>query len=199
MTIPKPNLFIGSSREAIKYARAIHEQLKRSAQVTPWYGGTFGANMYTMEALEKQLTSSDFGVFVFSPDDVALIRGKHVFVTRDNTLFEMGLYWGRLGRRRVYCIIPDEVEADSSSVQDVIVKDYHLLSDLQGLTLLEYELRSDDDYKSAVDVACGHILSAIETEGFYNNPSAVIEQKDAELRRKQSVLHFSGNITEMCM
>ncbi|ACX67409.1 Predicted nucleotide-binding protein containing TIR-like domain-containing protein [Paenibacillus sp. cl141a] len=190
MTIPKPNLFIGSSREAIKYARAIHEQIKRSAQVTPWYGGTFGANMYTMEALEKQLASSDFGVFVFSPDDVALIRGKHVFVTRDNTLFEMGLYWGRLGRRRVYCIIPDQVEADSSSVQDVIVKDYHLLSDLQGITLLEYELRSDDDYKSAVDVACGHILSAIETEGFYNNPSTLIEQKDAELRRKQSVLHF---------
>lgn len=143
-----------------------------------------------MEALEKQLASSDFGVFVFSPDDVALIRGKHVFVTRDNTLFEMGLFWGKLGRRRVFCIIPDQVEPDSHSLQDVIVKEYHLLSDLQGITLLEYELRSDNDYKSAVDVACGHIMNAIEAEGDYHNPAAVIEQKEAELRRKQSVLHF---------
>lgn len=190
MSMPKPKLFIGSSRESIKYARAIHEQLKRTAQVTPWYGGTFGANMYTMEALEKQLASSDFGVFVFAPDDVALIRGKHVFVTRDNTLSEMGLFWGRLGRRRVFCIIPDHVEPDEESVQDVTVKEYHLLSDLQGITLLEYELRSDNDYKSAVDVACGHIMHAIEAEGAYISPNDVIEQKELELRRKQSVLHF---------
>lgn len=190
MSISKPNLFIGSSREAIKYARAIHEQIKRTAQVTPWYGGTFGANSYTMEALERQLEYSDFGVFVFSPDDVALIRGKHVFVTRDNTLFEMGLFWGRLGRRRVFCIVPDHVEPDDQQIQDVTIKDYHLLSDLQGLTLLEYELRTDEDYKSAVDVACGHIINAIETELFFDNPAEVIEQKDAELKRKQSVLHF---------
>lgn len=190
MSIPKPNLFIGSSREAIKYARAVHEQLKRTAQVTPWYGGTFGANMYTMEALERQLARSDFGVFVFSPDDVALIRGKHVFVTRDNTLFEMGLFWGKLGRRRVFCIIPDQVEPDDKLVQDITVKEYHLLSDLQGLTLLEYELRSDGDFKSAVDVACGHILHAVETESLFEHPVDIIEQKELELRRKQSVLHF---------
>ncbi|MEK3733834.1 MULTISPECIES: TIR domain-containing protein [Paenibacillus] len=190
MSIPKPNLFIGSSREAIKYARAIHEQIKRAAQVTPWYGGTFGPNMYTMEALEKQLASSDFGVFVFSPDDIALIRGKHVFITRDNTLFEMGLFWGRLGRRRVYCMIPDQVEPEKDLIHDATVEEYHLLSDLQGITLLEYELRSDGDYKSAVDVACGHIMNAIAEEGFYHDPVDIIEQKEAELRRKQSVLHF---------
>lgn len=190
MSNPKPNLFIGSSREAIKYARAIHEQIKRSAQVTPWYGGTFETNAYTMEALERQLERSDFGIFVFSPDDVALIRGKPVFVTRDNTLFEMGLFWGRLGRQRVFCIVPDQVEPNDQLIKDVTIKEYHLLTDLQGLTLLEYELRNDQDYKSAVDVACGHIINAIAAESFFENPAEVIESKKTELKRKQSVLHF---------
>lgn len=189
-SIPKPNLFLGSSREAIPFARAVHEQLKRAAQVTPWYGGAFEANMYTMEALERRLDRSDFGVFIFSPDDVALIRGKPVFVTRDNTLFEMGLFWGRLGRHRVFCIIPDQVAPDGRTVQDEPVEEYHLLSDLQGLTLLEYEQRSDGDFKSAVDVACGHIISAMETESFFEPPAEIIGQKERELRRKQSVLHF---------
>ena len=87
----KPNLFIGSARESIRYASAIQSQIGRSVQVTPWFAGTFGANEYTMESLERILDQSDYGIFVFSPDDVALIRGKHVFITRDNTIFEMGL------------------------------------------------------------------------------------------------------------
>ncbi|WP_343045091.1 TIR domain-containing protein [Paenibacillus lemnae] len=189
-TTTKPNLFIGSSREAIRYARAVHEQLRRSVQVTPWYGGTFGANMYTMEALERQLVQSDFGVFIFSPDDVALIRGKPVFITRDNTLFEMGLFWGRLGRSRVFCIIPMQVEPDGRVIEDIEVQEYHLLTDLQGLTLLEYELRSDGDDKSAVDVACGHILRAVEALSFFDHPDDLLQQKEWDLRRKQSVLHF---------
>ncbi|WP_313637865.1 TIR domain-containing protein [Paenibacillus sp.] len=94
----KPKLFIGSSRESIRYARAIHEQLKRDAEVHPWYANAFRANEYTMEALERNLDESDFAVFVFSPDDVAKIRGKFYYVTRDNTGFEMGLFWARLRR-----------------------------------------------------------------------------------------------------
>lgn len=186
----KPNLFIGSSSEAIPYARATHEQIRRVAQVTPWYGGAFGPNEYTMEALEQQLDQSDFGVFVFAPDDVALIRGKYAFVTRDNTLFEMGLFWGKLRRKRVFCIVPNEVVEREDLVDGVKVKDFHLLSDLQGLTLLQYELRTDENYNSAVDVACGHIIRKIEAEGVYHDPADLLTEKDAQLQRKNSILHF---------
>jgi predicted nucleotide-binding protein len=179
----KPNLFIGSSSEAIPYARAIHEQLSRKAQVTPWYGGAFLANDYTMEALERQLDQSDFGVFVFAPDDVALIRGKHVFVTRDNTLFEMGMFWGKLRRNRVFCIVPREVAERDDLFAGVKVKEYHLLSDLQGLTLLTYESRTDGNYHAAVDVACGHILNKIDAHGVYSDPADL-------LKSQQSVLQF---------
>ena len=186
----KPNVFIGSSREAIHYARAVSASLEHSCQVNPWFAGTFQAGDYTMEALERELDVNDFGVFVFAADDVALIRNKLVFITRDNTLFEMGLFWGRLGRKRVYCIIPRQVEERGDLLQGERVSDFHLLSDLAGLTLLHYHLRTDNKYAAAVDTACGEILKAIETQKHYDDPKRQLAQKQAELERKQSILHF---------
>lgn len=181
--VPQPEIFIGSSKEAIPYARAVMSQLTRFAQVTPWYAGTFGANDFTMEALERRLDQSDFGVFVFAPDDVGLIRGKHVFISRDNTIFEMGLFWGKLRRRRVFCLIPREVESRDDLVQGVEIKEYHLLSDLHGMNLLEYHRRTDDNYAAAVDAACGMIERSVMEQGVYENPQELLE-------RKHSLLHF---------
>lgn len=185
----KPELFIGSSREAIDYARAVHEGLSRVAQVTPWYTA-FGANSYTMEALEQQLDTSDFGVFVFAADDVALHRGKYVFITRDNTLFEMGLFWGKLRRSRVFAIIPQGVKERNDLINDVTVKEFHILSDLHGLTILTYHQAVRDNYLAAVDVACGHIAKAIKEQRHFPDPYQLLAEKDIELARKQSILHF---------
>jgi predicted nucleotide-binding protein len=179
----KPRVFIGCSREAIKYARAVMAQLEYQAEVSPWFAGTFGANHYTMEALEKELDSNDFGVFILATDDVAKIRDKTVFITRDNTIFEIGLFWGRLRRRRVFAIIPRDVQAHEDLVNGEIVSEFHILSDLSGLTLLQYGKRDDDNYQAAVSTACGKILEAIETEKLFEDPNEI-------LHRKQSVLRF---------
>lgn len=90
----KPRAFIGSSREAIPYARAIAEGIEMYIEVNAWYANTFQANDYTMESLERELDANDFGIFVFAAEDVATIRNQTYFVTRDNTLFEMGLFGG---------------------------------------------------------------------------------------------------------
>lgn len=186
----KPNLFIGSSRESIKYARAVHAQLNYYAQVTSWFAGAFEVNESTMEALERNLDQSDYAVFIFAPDDVVFSRGKYCFITRDNTLFEMGLFWGKLRRNRVFCILPERVEERTDLIPDTTVHEYHLLSDLQGLTLLRYEWRDDANYKSAVDIACGDIIDKIERHGRYIDPVSVLKQKENDLRRKQRLLHF---------
>jgi predicted nucleotide-binding protein len=186
----KPNTFIGSSREAIELANAIHAQISYYTQVTPWYAGAFGANEYTMEALERELDQHDFGIFVFAPDDVALHRGKYVFITRDNTLFELGLFWGRLRRQRVFAIVPNEVKARSDLIEGEVVKEYHLLSDLQGLTLLKYELRSDHKHEAAVSVACREMIKAIQQQRLFTDPRALLAMKEAEIQQKQSLLHF---------
>lgn len=186
----KPNVFIGSSREALHIANGIHAQINRFAQVTPWYAGAFGGNEYTMESLEEQLLRNDFGVFIFAPDDVALYRGKFVFMTRDNTLFEMGLFWGRLGRRRVFAIIPQEVRESEALIPGENISEYHLLSDLQGLTLLNYEVRTDGNDEAAVAVACQQLIKAIQAEGQYQDPRDEIAKMELELERKRRILHL---------
>ncbi|MBM7565031.1 TIR domain-containing protein [Paenibacillus sacheonensis] len=187
----KPNVFIGCSREAIDYARAAASHLERKAQVNPWYAGTFGAGDYTMEALERELAANDFGVFIFAAEDVAMIRGRLTFVTRDNTLFELGLFWGKLGRRRVYCMIPRDIPSFPDGIAAGSgAAELHLPSDLAGLTLLEYGTRTDGKFTAAVDTACGELLTIIERESLYSDPIRQLAEQQSVLERKQSILHF---------
>ncbi|MBT2289159.1 nucleotide-binding protein [Paenibacillus albidus] len=186
----KPNVFIGSSREAMNLANAIHSQISYYAQVTPWYSGAFEGNDYTMESLEKQLDKNDFGVFVFAPDDVAFHRGKYVFITRDNTLFEMGLFWGRLRRQRVFAIVPQEVRERDDLIKQEKVSELHILTDLQGLTLLKYETRTDENYEAAVSVACHFLKNRIQVECYYSDPCAELKKMEVELERQRRILHF---------
>ncbi|RKO63176.1 TIR domain-containing protein [Caldibacillus debilis] len=182
MTTPKkPKTFIGSSREAKKLVAAVHSQIKYHTEVTPWYNA-FPANEYTMEALEKELNESDFGIFVFAPDDIALHRGKYVYIPRDNTIFEAGLFWGKLGRGRVFAIIPEQVKERDDLIIGATVNEFHLLSDLQGLTLLRYEQRTDNNFEAAVSVACQRIIDKIEELGFFQDPRSLLDQKAHLLR-----------------
>lgn len=187
---PKPNTFIGSSREAMQLANAVQAQISFCTQVTPWYAGVFKGNEYTMESLEKELDQHDFGIFIFAPDDVALHRNKYVFITRDNTLFEMGLFWGKLRRNRVFAIVPAEVQDRDDLIKGEKVADFHLLSDLHGLTLLKYDLRTDGRDEAAVSVACQQIIRNIRDQGFYADPNRQLAEKEFELHQKQSLLHF---------
>jgi len=181
MPVRKPKLFIGSSREAMKYGPAIHSNVSRVAQVLPWYDGTFVNGEYTMESLSRRLKECDYGVFIFAPDDVAVIRNQAVFITRDNTIFEAGLFMGRLGLKRVFCLVPQEIEkSDGAHIKGVKVDNYHLLSDLSGITLLRYEFGHDEEYEAAVSVACARIAKVISEEAFYDDP-------DARARRNGSI------------
>jgi len=176
----KPRVFIGSSREAIEYVDAVHEALNYVAEVTPWTAGTFNPMNYTMEDLETQLDQNDFGVFICSPDDIINIRGKTFVVTRDNTLFEMGLFWGRLRRGRVFYLIPNSVP---KVVHDMQIEDYHLLSDLAGINPLTYEVRNKPNPSAAINIACSYIKRKIKKLGPYEDPSVLL--KEAKLRQKE--------------
>ncbi|WP_054637423.1 TIR domain-containing protein [Thalassobacillus sp. C254] len=105
----KPKVFIGSARESISYVDAIHQSLSYIAEVTPWHTAFTQPNTYNMEHLERELNQADFAVFVFSPDDIVKIRDEVLFISRDNTLFEMGLFWGKLRRNRVFFLMPEQL------------------------------------------------------------------------------------------
>ncbi|MCZ8518169.1 MULTISPECIES: nucleotide-binding protein [Paenibacillus] len=183
----KPCVFIGSARESIAIASTIHKALAHFAQVSPWYAGTFHAMNYTMDDLEAKLSASDFAVFVFSPDDLLLHRGKLVLTPRDNTVFEMGLFWGKLRRGRVFFVVPEYVEVEYHKEK---ITEFHLLSDLQGLTLLRYEARTDGDLHAAVSVACMEIGAAITAMGKVEDAEEALHEARTELERDESLHHF---------
>lgn len=152
----KPKLFIGSSVEGLEIAYAIQENLKFITEATVWDQGVFNLSESSLESLVTILDSSDFGVFVFSPDDHIKIRGKNHLVIRDNVLFELGLFVGRLGRKRSFIIVPDN-------------KEFHLPTDLIGMTPAKYEAdRTDKNMQAGTGSACHKIRDAISKQGTLN-------------------------------
>jgi len=153
--MPKPAIFIGSSAERLDLAHALQEGLEHKTEPTVWTQGVFAPSRTTMESLLVDvLESTDFGAFVFAPDDVVLIRDQAKSAVRDNVIFEIGLFMGRLGRERTFIVMPRGVP------------DLRLPTDLLGITAAEYDSdRQDGNMVAALGPACSRILRAIEKQG----------------------------------
>lgn len=152
----KPKLFIGSSVEGLDVAYAIQDNLSHNSECTVWDQGVFNLSETSLESLIKTLNTSDFGVFVFTPDDYIVIRGESNLAVRDNVLFELGLFVGRLGRERSFIVVPDN-------------KQFHLPTDLIGISPAKYEAtRSDKNIKAGTGIASNHIRNAIKSLGLFD-------------------------------
>lgn len=145
----KPKVFIGSSVEGLKIANAIQAQLDYSCEVTVWKDGIFKLSRGTLESLEKTLNDMEYGIFVFSPDDILEIRKEQKLSIRDNVLFEFGLFMGKLGRGKVFFITPQNCE------------DLHLPTDVLGINKGVYCERTDNNMRSAVNAFCEDVKEAI--------------------------------------
>jgi predicted nucleotide-binding protein len=75
----------------------------------------------TSQSLLEAVNTSEFGIFVFSPDDAVGIRGKLFSAPRDNVVYELGLFSAALGPERCFFVIPDDA-------------DIRLPSNLSGMT-----------------------------------------------------------------
>ncbi len=141
----KPRLFIASSVESIPIAEAVNVNLDHQFEVTIWTGGTFKLSSSTIEDLVEKSSTVDFALFIFAPDDVALIRDEKQHIVRDNVVFELGLFVGAIGKERSFILKPRDV-------------DIHLPTDLLGVTPADYDAnRSDGDLVSATNRACSLI------------------------------------------
>jgi hypothetical protein len=83
----KPSPFIGSSTESLGVAYAVQENLEQVAEVSVWTQGLFELSKYSLDSLLDVLDGSDFGLFVFAPDDVSIVRGSEKASIRDNVIF----------------------------------------------------------------------------------------------------------------
>src|SRR6478672_20125 len=106
----KPKMFIVSYKENVDLAYAAQEGLEPDVEVTVWSQGVFALSKTAMASLIDALDENDYGLFVLAPDDVTAIRSKGVQTVRDNVIFELGLFVGRLGNDRCFMIVPSGVE-----------------------------------------------------------------------------------------
>lgn len=142
-------VFIISSAEALPIARAIQNAFQYDPFiVTVWTDGVFRASHYPVESLEAQLDESDFAVAIAEPDDLVESRGRSAPTPRDNVIFELGLFIGRLGRKRSFLLEPrgDEVK---------------LPSDLTGITTIPYRNTTGKDLRAALAPACNQLREII--------------------------------------
>lgn len=123
----KPKVFIGSSTGYLPVAEALKWNLADDVSAKVWNEGIFSLTYSTLESLLRALEQFDFAVFVFAPDDPVTLRKVTTAATRDNVLFEFGLFMGRLGRDKCFFVKPSNV-------------DLRVATDLMGITYADYTL-----------------------------------------------------------
>jgi CAP12/Pycsar effector protein, TIR domain/Thoeris protein ThsA, Macro domain len=143
-------IFVGSSKEELKLATAIQRNLVQYGHtVKVWNQGVFSIGKAPLEALIAALDKFDAAVFVFAPNDLVRVRDRQLQAVRDNVVFELGLFTGRLGRDRTFWLVP----SDETDVRTV--------SDLLGIIPAEYTPPTDDDWVGALAVACDEIHQSL--------------------------------------
>lgn len=147
-------VFIICSVEALPIAYAIQDQFEHDKiYVKPWTQGVFRASQYSIESLEEQLDECDFAIAIAQPDDITEVRGEAKRTPRDNVIFELGLFIGRLGRARSFLLEPRG-------------ENVHLPSDIMGLTKLEYRYSEDvSELPRCVAYACNQLRAAFKKLG----------------------------------
>ena len=162
MTIRK-KVFIGSSYEELQLANTAKQILETAFDVTLWNdriwdAAAFRINQNFLSDLLKASLKFDFGVLLGTTDDKVIYHEREVLQPRDNILFELGLFIGRLGL---------------SKCAFVIEKDLKLLSDLQGITLAKFDKADANSFINAVSEVKNIFLKSSDSEiNFF--PSATL-------------------------
>ncbi len=149
----KPLLFLGCSVESLTIAQEIQLGLKHdNVEPMVWTDSIFGPSGVPIDRLLNTVNESDFAAFVFSPDDKVISRENEYNAPRDNTVFELGLFMGKLERSRTFIV--KEQNAD--------VK---IPTDLLGITPLTYIYREGGNLSAAVGTVCTELRKVVNDLG----------------------------------
>ena len=173
-----PRVFIASSSEGLAAAEAMKARLEPTLSCTIWHEGVFRLSSYALIDLEAQLSKTDYAVFLFTQDDISFIRGKEVSVVRDNVIYELGMFTGKLGRERCYMVMP--FGTDKS----------HIPTDLSGIYIGYYDPKGHEGnleaelgtiaYKIKSAIAGLEASSATASQREIHKLAAQIVSKDIE-------------------
>lgn len=154
----KIRVFIISSAEARHVGRMVRNAFAHDTDTivaTLWTDDVFKIANYTLQDLEAQIDDSDFAVAIAHADDLTESRGKPWPSPRDNVIFELGMFMGRLGRQRAILMEP----------RDEKVK---LPSDMSGITTIPYRYEANQDAAALMAPACDKLREHFLKLGPYN-------------------------------
>jgi hypothetical protein len=172
----KKRIFIGSSSEELPFAELAKKQLSDEFDVTVWNdnlwdSAVFRINQNFLSDLMKASLQFDFGILLGTADDKVQYRGTEVLQPRDNVLFELGLFIGRLGTSKCAFMIDKEVK---------------LPSDFQGITMARFSKKDLPSFASAVEQVRFVFKASSETDvNFF--PSATL-----------AAVYFENLISPIC-
>jgi hypothetical protein len=167
MTRSRPSVFVGSSAEGLKIAKALQVLLDHVCEVVIWSQGVFGLSQGTLESLVRALDQFDFAVLVLTADDLVMSRDVSATAPRDNVLFELGLFMGGLGQDRTFIVY------DRTS-------NLKLPSDLAGVTAATFEPHLSGNLQSALGAAATRIEDKIERLGLKDRERLKVLSQAAE-------------------
>lgn len=146
-------VFIISSVESLGVARTVQAAFEHDPfHVEIWTDGVFKVASYTLEALEEEVDRADFAIAIAHSDDLTQSRDQSWPAPRDNVIFELGLFMGRLGRKRAILMEP----------RDEKLK---LPSDFAGVTTIGYRYAPGASAAALMGPACTRLRQHIEELG----------------------------------
>lgn len=152
----KIRVFIICSVEALAVGRIIENAFAHDDFVVRlWTNDVFKVASYALESLETEVDDSDFAIAIAHNDDVTLFRDQAWPAPRDNVIFELGLFMGRLGRKRAILMEPREEKVK-------------LPSDLTGVTTIPYCYEPGKDAAARMAPACNILRDHIKEWGPFN-------------------------------
>jgi hypothetical protein len=143
-------VFIASSDKALTLAEKLSDALRTGfSEPTLWSNEVRGRPSSTIiEMLENASATYDFAVIILTKDDVMATNLGAKLETRDNCVFEAGLFMGGLGRRRCFL-------ASSVPNKDLPV-------DLRGIIYLSFEEPNDLTEREACAKKLENVASTIK-------------------------------------
>lgn len=125
----KKRIFIGCSTEELATANVVKAILDSDFEVVVWNEkmwdkSVFRLNNNFLNDLLKAPLKFDFGILIGTPDDKVEVRGEEKLQARDNIMFELGLFIGRLGIDKCAYLVEKSVKE---------------MSDLSGIFLSKFD------------------------------------------------------------
>ena len=107
-----PSVFIASSIESLKIAKSLQSYISQEANVTVWTESSFNPGYSIAESLINIAERTDLAVFILGADDFLLTQSSKNIQLRQNILFELGLFIGKLGSSRIIISLPEHEKVD---------------------------------------------------------------------------------------